>query len=227
MDRAGEGPLVDRYFPELALAWRAAQGLAIGSHKISSDFLDYGCIAVDEVQDLTPLEVFVVLALARNLNASGRYAPILLAGDEAQTVRPTDFEWAWLNDMLHTTLSQPLEFKLSVNLRSPRRIADVVNRAWDFYDYLHKHDRPSGTGYAEIDDDSPDQILYAAVPAAELPPLLLDLGRREGLALIAFDKTNLPAESSAFRALARRGQGSGFSFRLPGEWRCAAAAHRG
>ncbi len=99
---------------------------------------------MDEIQDLTPLEAFVVLALGRNLNADGRYAPILLAGDEAQTVRPTDFEWAWLNDMLHTTLSQPLEFKLSVNLRSPRRIADVVNRAWDFYDYLHKHDRPSG-----------------------------------------------------------------------------------
>ena len=198
LDRAGEGPLVDRYFPELALAWRAAQGLAIGSQKISSEFLDYGCVAVDEVQDLTPLEAFVVLALGRNLNANGRYAPILLAGDEAQTVRPTDFEWAWLNDMLHTTLSQPLEFKLSVNLRSPRRIADVVNRAWDFYDYLHKHDRPSGTGYAEIDDDSPDQILYTAVPAAELPPLLLDLGRREGLALIAFDKTNLPAETLPF-----------------------------
>jgi hypothetical protein len=198
LDRVGEGPLADRYFPELALAWRAAQALAKGSHKINAEFLDYGCVAVDEIQDLTPLEVFVVLALARNLNAGGRYVPVLLAGDEAQTVRPTDFEWAWLNDMLHTTVSQPQEFKLSVNLRSPRRIADVVNRAWDYYDYLHKQDRPSGTGYAEIDDDSPDQILYAAVPPTELPQLLLDLGRREGLALIAFDKTNLPAEFLPF-----------------------------
>ena len=153
---------------------------------------------MDEIQDLTPLEAFVVLALGRTLNANGRYAPVLLAGDEAQTVRPTDFEWAWLNDMLHTTVSQPQEFKLSVNLRSPRRIADVVNRAWDFYDFLHKQDRPSGAGYAEIDDDSPDQILYAAVPALELPQLLLDLGRREGLALIAFDEANLPNEALPF-----------------------------
>jgi hypothetical protein len=198
LDRVEEGSLADRYFPELALAWRAAQALSTGSHKINSDFLDYGCIAVDEVQDLTPLEAFVVLALARNLNATGRYVPVLLAGDEAQTVRPTDFEWAWLSDMLHTTVSRPQEFKLSVNLRSPRRIADVVNRAWDFYDYLHKQDRPSGTGYAEIDDDSPDQILYAAMPPAELPRLLLDLGRQEGLALIAFDKTNLPQEALPF-----------------------------
>jgi hypothetical protein len=198
LDRVAEGILADRYFPELALAWRAAQALSTRSHKISSEFLDYGCVAVDEVQDLTPVEAFVVLALARNLNASGRYAPLLLAGDEAQTVRATDFEWAWLNDMLHTTLSPPQEFKLSVNLRSPRRIADIVNRAWDFYDYLHKQDRPSGTGYAEIDDDSPDQILYAAVPSSELPQLLVELSRREGLAVIAFEKTNLPKEALPF-----------------------------
>jgi hypothetical protein len=56
LDRAEDAPLADRYFPELALAWRAAQALTSGSHKIESAFLDYGCIAVDEVQDLTPLE---------------------------------------------------------------------------------------------------------------------------------------------------------------------------
>jgi tetratricopeptide (TPR) repeat protein len=198
LERTGEAPLADRYFPELALAWRAAQALSSGSTSIASAFSDYGCIAVDEVQDLTPLEVFVVLALARRLNAAGRYAPLLLAGDEAQTVRPTDFEWAWLNDMLHDTVSQPQEFKLPVNLRSPRRIADLVNRAWDFYAYLHKQDRPSGTGYAEIDDDSPDQVLYAALRPTELTQLLLELSRREGLALIAFDKTNLPEETLPF-----------------------------
>jgi tetratricopeptide (TPR) repeat protein len=98
-----------------------------------------------------------------------------------------------MNDMLHATMGQPQEFRLTVNLRSPRRIADVVNRAWDLYDYLHKQDRPSGTGYAEIDDDSPDQILYAAVPGAEMAPLLTWLSGREGLAMIAFDKKGLPA----------------------------------
>lgn len=201
LERIGEAPLADRYFPDLALAWRAAQAVAQASAPgtgIASVFLSYGCIAVDEVQDLTPLEAFVVLALGRHLNAGSRQTPLLLAGDEAQTVRATDFEWAWLNDMLHTSVGQPQEFKLSVNLRSPRRIADLVNRAWDFYDYLHKQDRPSGTGYAEIDDDSPDQILYATLPSSGLSPLLLELSRREGLVLIAFDKTNLPQETLPF-----------------------------
>lgn len=201
LERAGEAPLADRYFPELALAWRAAQVVlqtGVRGPGVASSFLGYGCIAVDEVQDLTPLEAFVVLALGRRLNLGSRQTPLLLAGDEAQTVRATDFEWAWLNDMLHTSVGQPQEFKLSVNLRSPRRIADLVNRAWDFYDYLHKQDRPSGTGYAEIDDDSPDQVLYASLPSYRLLPLLLDLSRREGLALIAFDKTNLPGETLPF-----------------------------
>ena len=198
LSRGNDVPLAERYFPELAHAWRAAQALSTGSRKIESAFADYGCIAVDEAQDLTPMEAFVVVALARKLNAAHRQGSLLLAGDEAQTVRPTDFEWAWMNDMLHAMIGQPQEFKLTVNLRSPRRIADVVNRAWDLYDYLNKQDRPSGTGYAEIDDDGPDQLLYAAVPGAEMGPLLAWLSAREGLALIAFDKKNLPPEILPF-----------------------------
>ncbi|MFL6417119.1 MAG: hypothetical protein ACJ74Y_15765 [Bryobacteraceae bacterium] len=198
LERMSDAPLADRYFPELALAWRAAGALSSGSRQIESSFLHYGCIAVDEIQDLTPVEAFVVVALARHLGPGRSNALLLLAGDEAQTVRPTDFEWAWLNDMLHSMVGQAQEFKLTVNLRSPRRIADVVNRVWDLYDYLQQQDRPSGTGYAEIDDDGPDQILYAAVPRAEASALLNSLSTREGLALIAFDKKNLPGEILPF-----------------------------
>ena len=198
LDRASEAPLADRYFPELGLAWRAAQALTSAPRRIEPALPDYGCIAVDEVQDLTPLEVFVILSLSRHLNSGSRRGSLLLAGDEAQTVRATDFEWAWLNDMLHETFSQPQEFRLSVNLRSPRRIAGLVNRAWDLYDYLHKQDRPSGTGYAEIEDDSPDQVLYSALPKGDLGPLLAELSKREGLALIAFDKSKLPHEFLPF-----------------------------
>src|SRR5205085_518412 len=81
---------------------------------------------------------------------------------------------------------------------SPRRIADVVNRVWDLYDYLRKQDRPSGTGYAEIDDDGPDQILYPTVTRAEVPALLNLVSTHEGLALIAFDKGNIPNEFLRF-----------------------------
>ncbi len=99
LEKSAEAPLADRYFPELALAWRAAQSLSRWPGQEVAAFQDYNCVAVDEIQDLTPLEFFVVLKLARRLNEGGRLAPLLLAGDEAQTIRATDFEWAWLNGL--------------------------------------------------------------------------------------------------------------------------------
>ncbi len=197
LEKTANGPLADRYFPELAHAWRAAQVLHSGSRGAELPFLTYGCIAVDEVQDLTPLEAYLVVSLGRLLSARIN-APLLLAGDEAQTIRPTDFEWGWLNDMVNATIGTPQEFKLSVNLRSPRRIAELVNRVWDYYGFLRKQDRPSGSGIGEIDDDSPDQVFYAAISKADLQPLLAELAQREGLAMIAFDKSGLPAESLPF-----------------------------
>ena len=67
LSRGNDLPLAERYFPELALAWRAAQ--AMSSHKSESPFAECACIAVDEVQDLTPLEAFVVIALARRISS--------------------------------------------------------------------------------------------------------------------------------------------------------------
>jgi hypothetical protein len=186
--RIDSGPLADRYFPELALAWKAVEHLRISPKIAASEF---DCIAVDECQDLTPIETMVIVQLAELANRGKRVSvPVLVAGDEAQTVRPTDFEWGWLNDLLHAGIGTPTEYHLKSNLRSPRRIAELVNRVWDLYAHLEKRDRPSGTGYAEIDDDATDQILYCtAAPGAELNELLAALAVREGLALITLEDT--------------------------------------
>src|SRR4029077_19908459 len=148
--------------------------------------LDFDCIAVDECQDLTPIEAWFVVELARLINGQSRTpVPLLLAGDEAQTVRPTDFEWAWLSDLLHSSVGTPSEHKLAANLRSPQRIAGLVNRVWDLYSHIHKQERPSGSGYAEIEDDATDQILYCTATAGpELHDLLTALSTREGLAIV-------------------------------------------
>jgi hypothetical protein len=152
-------------------------------------FREFDCIAVDECQDLTPIETLLIIQLASIANRGRRIpVPLLLAGDEAQTVRPTDFEWGWLNDLLHAEIGTPAEYHLKSNMRSPRRIAELVNRVWDLYSNLDKHERPSGTGYAEIDDDATDQILYCtAAPGPELDEMLTSLSGREGLALVTLD----------------------------------------
>ena len=181
------GPLAPRLFPDLHLAWTAIEQLP----QLPAADLPWDCIAIDECQDLTPIETFFIARLALRLRQlRGRPIPLLIAGDEAQTVRPTDFEWAWLNDIFHAELATPSVHKLSSNLRSPRQIAELINSVWDLYGYLDKQDRPSGQGWASIDDDSPDQILYcAAAPGEDLSALLADLSAREGLALVAFGTT--------------------------------------
>jgi tetratricopeptide (TPR) repeat protein len=182
-------------FPELFLAWTAALKLRQApdlSALRARGLLDFDVLAVDEVQDLTPIETYALIQLAKAAGQRrGRPAAVMMAGDEAQTVRPTDFEWAWLNDLLHDQLGTPVEHKLTVNLRSPRRIAELVNRVWDLYSHLSKQDRPSGVGVADIEEDSADQIIYcAATPGTELSDLCQTLAGREGLALISLETLN-------------------------------------
>ena len=189
LERLDSRTLAERYFPELALAWSAVERLGAATNGADPSLLDFDCIAVDECQDLTPIEAWLVMELAALINRHHRApVPLLLAGDEAQTVRPTDFEWAWLSDLLHSRVGTPSEHKLSANLRSPRRIAELVNRVWDLYSHIQKQERPSGTGYAEIEDDATDQILYCtAVVGPELDELLISLSTHEGLALITLE----------------------------------------
>lgn len=182
-------PIAERYFPELALAWQAVVQIR-SAHTVAGGFpLDFDCVAVDECQDFTPIEAWLMVELVSAIRQSHKLpATLLMAGDEAQTVRPTDFEWGWLSDLLHAQLATPTEYKLAANLRSPRRIAGLVNRAWELYGHLEKSERPSGSGYAELDDDATDQVLYCCSRrGAELDELLTSLANREGMALITLD----------------------------------------
>jgi hypothetical protein len=183
-----EGDLAAVFFPDLAQAWRACERLRMANApNLLAPFLDFDTLAVDEVQDLTPVEALAIIdlaALAGRLR--GRPVTFLGAGDEAQTVRPTDFEWGWFHDLLHHRLGSPTPFELIANLRSPRRIADLVNQVNALYSHLPKHERPSGAGAAETDDDASDQITFcSAAPGPDLDLLLDTFADREGLAILS------------------------------------------
>jgi tetratricopeptide (TPR) repeat protein len=192
LKRRERGNLQERFFPELALAWKAALALLQGSGQALAgrQLLEFDCLAVDEVQDLTPIEALVLVQLAAVIEKH-RGAPVsfLAAGDEAQTVRPTDFEWGWFHDFLHHRLQSPSEFQLGANLRSPRRIAELVNRVGDLYRVIHKGERPSGLAPAEVDVEAGDQVTYCtAMPGPELNELLETLSAREGMAVICLSE---------------------------------------
>jgi hypothetical protein len=178
--RRREARPFERFFVELDLAWNAARQIRSRGAEM---FAGVDCLALDEAQDLTPIESLAIVDLVAAL---GRDATFLVAGDEAQTVRPTDFEWGWFQDLIHHRLTSPQDYRLQVNLRSPRRIAGIVNRVWDLYGAIAKQERPGGTGAAEIDDNAGDQVILCAASAGpDLEELLEAFVEREGLAVIA------------------------------------------
>ncbi len=187
LDKRAGTPVEQRFFPELALARTALDRLRASQGWLDAAGLTgFDCIALDEAQDLTPLETLLLIELAR-ANRMGPNARVafLAAGDEAQTVRPTDFEWGWFHDLLHMKLGSPADFELRANLRSPRQIAELVNRVWVLYGHIGKHERPSGSSRAELDDEAGDGVLFcAAAPGRELDDLLRAFSRREGLAIV-------------------------------------------
>jgi len=105
-------------------------------------------VYVDEVQDLTLLEAALLIEVTARRGAS-----LLAAGDEGQTVRPTDFDWGAFADLVSRRFAEaPLRLDLPSNLRSPQALALVLRRADALYTRIDKQQRPRG-GHADAADD--------------------------------------------------------------------------
>lgn len=135
-------------FPELAAA---LQALTIVRDKpLASALHDIDRIVIDEVQDLTLIETDVIVELCRALARQRGTSPwLLVAGDEGQTVRPSGFDWAALNRLLSQRVYTPRRFPLDENLRCPRRIAAVLERASERYRTVARAIRPTKQGANE------------------------------------------------------------------------------
>lgn len=87
----------------------------------------YDFVVIDEVQDLTPVQLALVLAL---LKAPGQF---ILCGDSHQIVHPNFFSWAALKSLFWQGLAgdaaqrQPLKL-LQANFRNTRAVTDIANR---------------------------------------------------------------------------------------------------
>lgn len=208
LDRKGK---IEDLFPELERAFRAGLRLHYEGQRLAkSRAANYGQspegsslrlyqledsrfdrIVVDETQDLTPAEAAVPLLLARALAESnhGRPPVVLAAGDEGQTVRPTDFEWGWFKDMVTGVLAAPGETKLAQSLRFPRRIAELVNRASELYGTIAKSDRPRDMREAEASDNISETIILCRAGAddPDTARLLAAAASRPGTAIVGLE----------------------------------------
>ncbi|MCY4652343.1 MAG: hypothetical protein OXC95_04175 [Dehalococcoidia bacterium] len=166
---------LEKALPELAAAADSVRRLRQGH--LPRGFDEFDRIVVDETQDLTLAEIAVVTELCRAIALRRGRAPwLLLAGDEGQTVRPSGFEWSLLNSLLSHTLAAPRRFTLDSTLRSPQRIAEVIQRASRLYRHtgLERRLRPADQRHEQGGDPTDAQLFYVDVPSVEEAIRLLD-----------------------------------------------------
>ncbi len=157
-----EGSL-DRIAPGPRRARKALDALCAGA-TLPTIFADVGAVFVDEVQDLTLVElallVQVVAAMGR---ARGAPTEVCFAGDEGQTVLPTDFDWGELADLCTAYLEAPQQHELTANVRSPQSLVAVVNATADLYHKLARDQRPRGRASADPDEVVSGRVIRCAV----------------------------------------------------------------
>ncbi len=224
---------IELYFPDLLHAARAAREL-LRTKRWPSSLIPPDRIVLDEVQDLTPVEALVPALLAGIATREGVPPRFLCAGDEGQTVRPTDFDWGWFKDMIAARVGRPESISLATNLRSPRRIGHLINRVSSLYGHVPKSARPRGVADARISDVINDTIMHCEADAAggSVAEALKALAARPGTALIRLSRAaaeNVPPE--LIESLLSPVEAKGREFQVvcildPGRWLAEIAADK-
>lgn len=129
-------------------------------------------VLVDEVQDLTRIEQWLLIdVVARSGRIRGVKPGLIVAGDEAQTVRPTAFEFASLSRLVAERLDAHTEratYKLDENLRSPETIARLVENVEQvLYGGLPKGARPRGSRTSSPADVTTGRVLQVDTSKAD------------------------------------------------------------
>lgn len=128
-------------------------------------------LIIDEVQDLTLLQIAVLGELVRERMRRRPDAPFafVVAGDESQIVQPSGFDWGVTKDLLGEQVGiWPDEFEFHYQRRSPRNLAQLIDHTWNFYGNLPRPLRPSARrqafAYETVGNDATSQ---ASMPQQE------------------------------------------------------------
>ena len=156
-------------------------------------------LVVDELQDLTLLQQAVLVEAVRRIGQLRDVAPCFVAaGDESQVVHPSGFDWGISKDLLRERLgTDPQEFELRINQRSPAPLVEVANRTARLYDELPREHRPRARVEAEKTEAANGQVYVASQQAgsADVRDWLAQLRETPGSAVVVAGPP--PAELSA------------------------------
>lgn len=149
-------------FPELEAAHEALALLLDPGYVLPSSLQDLDRLVLDEVQDLTRVELAVLVELARRTGERRQRWPFLLvAGDEGQSVRPTGFRFPWLGGLLGRRYAHVKRFEAARNLRSPAALVEVIDRATGLYTrQLARGNRPRKNQRLEADSVAEARLLH-------------------------------------------------------------------
>ncbi|MBX3011272.1 MAG: AAA family ATPase [Caldilineaceae bacterium] len=131
-------------FQDQKAAYLAIQRLQKGKSPRWVANLD--ALVIDEVQDLTLLQIGVLGELVRERMRRRPDAPFafVVAGDESQIVQPSGFDWGVTKVLLGEQMGTwPDEFEFHYQRRSPRNLAQLIDSTWNFYSNLPRALRPS------------------------------------------------------------------------------------
>jgi hypothetical protein len=144
-----------------ARAWGILQRILDGS--LDNRLRRYDGLVVDEIQDLTALQLAVLVEAVRRIGELKRSGPCFIAaGDESQVVHPSGFSWGLCKDLLRERLGvDPAEFQLATNQRSPSPLVEASNRTAALYDGLPKGYRPQAKVEAETTEATNGRVFLA------------------------------------------------------------------
>ncbi len=164
-----------KLFPSLVAARELVNLFLKNELKIPQTLENVEVVLVDEVQDLTEIECFLLLLYAKSL---GDKTKMIIAGDESQTVKPSAFKWTAFNRILNSKAKiQNLEnkkdnksrFNLEKSLRAPTQIAKIIHSTQDLYRNIDKKTRPSVKKYdSNVKERYGRVIYYSASSLLEL-----------------------------------------------------------
>lgn len=165
--RLAERLRTDRFFLDQKAALAALDKVRQG--KPPAWLRNIDALIVDEVQDLTLLQIALLAEVARMRLRSRPDQPlaVAVAGDESQIVQPSGFDWGTTKDLLRVVLgANPTEFEFRHQRRSPRNLARLIDNSWNFYGHLPKPLRPSANRQSFV-DDAGVELSLSKTPSAQ------------------------------------------------------------
>ncbi|KLR59937.1 hypothetical protein IMCC26207_110176 [Actinobacteria bacterium IMCC26207] len=215
----GTNGFAEELFPSVVAARKL---LDSSCADLPENFVGISAVMIDEVQDLTAVEAFFLLTVVGRIGLqSGQMPHLFVAGDEAQTVRPTAFDWGIFGDLLTLALgdaaSQREEIALQSNMRSPKSVANLIKSTKSHYKLLHREDRPGDMSYIESDSDRDGKVLYCHAPLGDDWNSLVKLFESQSSAQFVYPGMIVPEVLSAGPAdIATADQVKGLGYDLVG-----------